>query len=133
LAGEPTHCGGPGVTPSGARFRCRGSARCSHRARAAVAVAAVALCANIDDSMRLLLDAPRDVTSPPAVPTPVVPTPVINDISLPPVPALPGTIVKEGKRAIKGAAWKSVREEIERELTEDAELEINGRIVKKPQ
>lgn len=128
MAGEPTHCGGPGVTPSGARFRCRGSARCSHRARAAVAVAAVALCANIDDSMRLLLDAPRDVTSPPAVPTPV-----INDISFPPVPALPGTIVKEGKRAIKGAAWKSVREEIERELTEDAELEINWRIVKKPQ
>jgi hypothetical protein len=42
--------------------------------------------------------------------------------------------VKEGKRAIKGAdAWKAVREEIERELTDDAELEINWRIVKKPQ
>ena len=46
---------------------------------------------------------------------------------------LPGAIVKEGKRAIKGAAWKSVGEEIERELTEDADLEINWRFVKKPQ
>ena len=83
----------------------------------------------LDDSMKLLLDAPRDITPPPAVPTPVV-----NDISLPPAPAMPGTIVKEGKRAIKGAnAWKAVREEIERELTDDAELEINWRIVKKPQ
>jgi hypothetical protein len=80
----------------------------------------------LDDSMKLLLDAPRDITPPPP--------PAIDHISLPPTPALPGTIVKEGKRAIKGAsAWKSVREEIERELTEDAELEINWRIVKKQQ
>jgi hypothetical protein len=83
----------------------------------------------LDDSMKLLLDAPRDITPPPAAPPPA-----IDHISLPPTRALPGTIVKEGKRAIKGAsAWKSVREEIERELTEDAELEINWRIVKKQQ
>jgi hypothetical protein len=42
--------------------------------------------------------------------------------------------VTEGRRAVKGTnAWKSVRDEIERELTEDAELEINWRIVKKRQ
>ena len=83
----------------------------------------------LDDSMKLLLDAPRDITPPPAESMPVV-----KDISLPPAPALPGTIVTVGKRLIKGAnAWKSVREEIEGELTEDAELEINWRIVKKPQ
>jgi hypothetical protein len=83
----------------------------------------------LDDSMKLLLDAPRDIT-----PQPAESMPVVKDISLPPAPALPGTIVTEGERMVKGAnAWKSVREEIERELTEDAELEINWRIVKKPQ
>ncbi|MBZ5659872.1 MAG: phage resistance protein [Acidobacteriia bacterium] len=82
----------------------------------------------LDDSMKLLLEAPRDITPFTA------PRPAVSDISLPPASALPGTTVTEGKRTIKGAsAWKSFREEIERELTEDAELEINWRIVKKLQ
>ena len=81
----------------------------------------------LDDSMKLLLDVPRELT-PPSPP----PAPVVTGTSLPPKPVLPGTIVTEGNRAIRGtSAWKSVRGEIERELTEDAELEINWRIVKK--
>jgi len=83
----------------------------------------------LNDSMKLLLDAPIDPAPPPAAPIPVIPEP-----SLPPKPAPPGTLVTEGRRAVRGAtAWKSVRGEIERELTEDAELEINWRIVKKLQ
>jgi hypothetical protein len=40
--------------------------------------------------------------------------------------------VKEGKRKVVGrTAWRSLRDEIERELTEDAELEMSWRIVKK--
>ena len=85
----------------------------------------------LDDAMKVLLDAPRE-----PVPQPPPPTPGVGGITLPPpaAPTPPGTRVTEGRRAVKGAnAWKSVREEIERELTEDAELEITWRIVKKRQ
>jgi hypothetical protein len=85
----------------------------------------------LDDAMKVLLDVPRE-----PVQQPPPPAPVVDGITLPPppAPAPPGTRVTEGRRAVKGTnAWKSVRDEIERELTEDAELEINWRIVKKRQ
>jgi hypothetical protein len=78
----------------------------------------------LDDSMKLLLDRPAPVPPPPA-PSPVEP-PVIT---LP--PAKPGQRVSQGTRRVTGIrGLKSVTEEIERELTEDAELEITWRIVK---
>jgi hypothetical protein len=85
----------------------------------------------LDDSMKLLLDAPRE-----PVPQPVVPNPGIHEPPPPipptPIPIPPGTMVTTGQRKITGkAAWKALREEIERELTDDAELEMNWRIVKK--
>jgi hypothetical protein len=69
----------------------------------------------LDDAMKLLLDRP------------VVPPP-----PPPPPPPQPGQKVLTGSRRASGlSGWKSISEEIERELTEDAELEINWRIVKK--
>jgi hypothetical protein len=85
----------------------------------------------LDDAMKVLLDAPRE-----PAPQPPPPTPGVGGITLSPpaAPTPPGTRVIEGRRAVKGTnAWKSLREEIELELTEDAELEITWRIVKKRQ
>ncbi len=83
----------------------------------------------LDDSMKLLLDAPRA-----PVPQPVVPDPGAYEPprSPAPVPIAPGTMVTTGQRKITGkSAWRTLREEIERELTDDAELEMSWRIVKK--
>jgi hypothetical protein len=81
----------------------------------------------LDDSMRLLLDVPRE-----PVPQPAAPNPGAQDVTLPTVPVSPGAIVTSGQRKITGKrAWHALAEEIERELTEDAELEMNWRIVKR--
>ena len=83
------------------------------------------------DALKLLLDQPTPQ------PTPVVPSPpsayVEPPVVLPPAaPAQPGQRVSTGTRKASGLrAWKSITDEIERELTEDAELEITWRIVKK--
>jgi hypothetical protein len=77
-----------------------------------------------EDSMKLLLEM-KPATPPPA-PRPEPPSPP------PPPPPPPNMEVKEGKRTVVGrTAWCSLRDEIERELTEDAELEMSWRIVKK--
>jgi hypothetical protein len=71
--------------------------------------------------MKLLLDRP-------APPQPPQPEPPI----VAPPPAKPGEQVLTGSRRASGlGGWKSITEEIEREMTEDAELEITWRIVKK--
>jgi hypothetical protein len=68
----------------------------------------------LDDSMKLLLDAPPPPSSPPPTPNP------------------PGFKVSEGKRKVHGKReWQSLREEIEREVTDDAEVELTWRIVSK--
>jgi hypothetical protein len=81
-----------------------------------------------DDSMKLLLDAPRERAA-----QLVVPGAIPSDLPapLPQSPVTPGKMVTTGQRKITGTgAWKALREEIERELTEDAELELSWRIVK---
>jgi hypothetical protein len=81
----------------------------------------------LDDSMKLLLDRPAPAPQPTPPPS-VAPDPRI----VPPPPPQPGQQVLSGSRRASGfSGWKSITEEIERELTEDAELEINWRIVKK--
>jgi hypothetical protein len=80
-----------------------------------------------DDAMKFLLDRPAQPPEPPQ-PPPVVPEPPIVE---PPAPQ-PGQRVFTGTRHASGLrGWKTITEEIERELTEDAELEITWRIVKK--
>ncbi len=75
--------------------------------------------------MKLLLDAPRE-----PVPQPAVADPGAQDVAIPTVS--PGSIVTSGQRKVTGKrAWHALAEEIERELTEDAELEMSWRIVKK--
>jgi hypothetical protein len=79
----------------------------------------------LDDAMKVLLD--RPATAPPQPP----PAPPEQPFAATP-PAQPGQKVFTGSRRASGlAGWKSITEEIERELTEDSELEINWRIVKK--
>jgi hypothetical protein len=82
----------------------------------------------LDDSMKLLLDAPRE-----PVPQPVGPNLEVQEPPPPtPFPIRPGMMVTTGQRKVTGkSAWQAVRDEIERELTDDAELEMNWRIVKK--
>lgn len=86
----------------------------------------------LDDSMKLLLDAPR-----PQPALTVVPVPDANDMELPPVlppppPPKPGIKVSTGQRKVTGKKeWHALSDEIDRELTEDAELELTWRIVKK--
>ena len=78
----------------------------------------------LDDAMKLLLDRPAVPPQPPPV---QAEPPVIT-----PPPAQPGQKVLTGSRRALGlGGWKSISEEIERELTEDAEVEITWRIVKK--
>jgi hypothetical protein len=80
-----------------------------------------------DDAMKFLLDRPAQPPEPPQ-PQPVIPEPPIAE---PPAPQ-PGQRVLTGTRHASGfRGWKTITEEIERELTEDAELEITWRIVKK--
>jgi hypothetical protein len=80
----------------------------------------------LDDSMNLLLDRPAIPGQPPQPPA-IRPEPPI----VAPPPDQPGRRVLTGSRHVSGiGGWKSITEEIERELTEDAELEINWRMVK---
>ena len=87
----------------------------------------------LDDSMKLLLDTPR------AEPTPRVVVPVSEEnegaapsILPPPPPVKPGVKVSTGQRKVVGKKeWQALSNEIEREMTEDAELELAWRIVKK--
>jgi len=87
----------------------------------------------LDDSMKLLLDAPRPQPTPPIV----APVPDENDISLPPFlppppPPKPGIKVSTGQRKVTGKKeWHALSDEIDREVTDDAELELTWRIVKK--
>jgi hypothetical protein len=81
-----------------------------------------------EDSMKLLMDMRRAATPPPSPPPP----PPLPQPEPPPPPPPPNMEVKEGKRKVVGrTAWRSLRDEIEHELTEDAELEMSWRIVKK--
>jgi hypothetical protein len=83
----------------------------------------------LDDSMKLLLDAPRA-----PIPQPVAPDPGVHNLTPPQTqaPILPGMMISSGQRKITGKKeWQAVRDEIEREITDDAELEMNWRIVKK--
>jgi hypothetical protein len=79
-----------------------------------------------EDSMKLLMDMRREMTPPPPPPPITVPPP-------PPLtPPPPNMKVTEGQRKVVGrTAWHLLRDEIEQELTEDAELEMSWRIVKK--
>ena len=80
----------------------------------------------LEDGMKLLLDRPAPAQPP--QPPPFQPEPPI--VTAPPIQ--PGQKVLTGSRHVSGlGGWKSITEEIERELTEDAELEITWRIVKK--
>jgi hypothetical protein len=78
----------------------------------------------LNDAMRLLLDRPAP---PPPPPTPPAPEPPVFVVP----PPKPGQKVSVGRRHVTGIrGLKTVTEEIERELTEDSELEITWRIVK---
>jgi hypothetical protein len=78
----------------------------------------------LDDSMRVLLDAPRER----------VPEPIQVPPSPPGIPASPGKVVITGQKRITGRTeWSALKEEIERELTEDAVLEMSWQIVKSRQ
>lgn len=63
---------------------------------------------------------------PPPPPPPPPPTPE------PPPPTPPDKVVREGRRKVAGkSACRSLLAEVERELSDDAELELTWRIVKK--
>ena len=87
----------------------------------------------LDDSMKLLLDTPR--TEP--TPTFVIPVSEENGAGLPPIlpplsPVRPGVKVSTGQRKVVGRKeWQALSNEIEREMTEDAELDLTWRIIKK--
>jgi hypothetical protein len=82
----------------------------------------------LNDSMKVLLDAPREPTPPAAAPTP----PLSSPQSPSPTTVVVGKMIVAGQRKISGlAAWGALKSEIERELTEDAELELNWQIVKR--
>jgi hypothetical protein len=82
--------------------------------------------------MKLLLVAPR-----PQPAAPVAPPLDVNEVALPPVlpppPApKPGIKVSTGQRKVTGKTeWHALSAEIDLEVTEDAELELTWRIVKK--
>ena len=82
----------------------------------------------LNDSMKVLLDAPREQAPPAAVLT----SPLSAPQSPLPTTVAVGRVVVAGQRKISGlAAWGALKNEIERELTEDAELELNWQIVKR--
>jgi hypothetical protein len=83
----------------------------------------------LNDSMTLLLDAPREPT-PQQLP-PISQLPPLNPL-VPSNPGSPERMVLTGQRRTIGiAGWRELKDEIEQEVTEDAELEINWRIVKR--
>jgi hypothetical protein len=78
----------------------------------------------IDDSMKLLLDVPSAPPPPPTKTDPGAPPPEVA--------VSPGTVMITGERKIRGRnAWRALTEEIEQQLTDDAELELSWRIVRK--
>jgi hypothetical protein len=82
----------------------------------------------LNDSMKLLLDVPHEPILPPLPPIsqPDVPPP------LPPVSVSSDKMLIKGQRKTTGiAGWRALKDEIEQELTEDAELEVNWQIVKR--
>lgn len=82
----------------------------------------------LDDAMKLLWDRPK-APVPPTEPPPSTPH---EPESPPSTPFQQGQKVLTGSRNVFGiAGWKSIAQEIERELTEDAALEITWRIIKK--
>lgn len=84
----------------------------------------------MDDAMKLLLDAPPPPPPPPQ--QPVVPRALTPPGFPPPVAATPGVKVVTGQRRVTGKSQcKDLLQEIERELTDDAELELSWRIVRK--
>jgi hypothetical protein len=78
----------------------------------------------LDDAIKILLDRSASVPQP----TPFQPeSPVITS-----PPTQPGRKVMTGSRRASGlTGWKSITEEIEREMTEDAEVDVTWRIEKK--
>jgi hypothetical protein len=84
----------------------------------------------LNDSMKVLLDGPREPApsslsplSQPAGPTPLVAT----------IPGPPDRPTIRGQRKITGlAAWHALKDEIEREITEGTELELIWQITKRP-
>jgi hypothetical protein len=73
-----------------------------------------------EDSMKLLFE-----MKPPPPPPPTTPEPA-------PLPTPPDKVVREGRRKVVGkSACRSLLAEVERELSDDAELELTWRIVKK--
>jgi hypothetical protein len=83
----------------------------------------------LNDSMKLLLDAPRE---PMIAPVPPV-LPAIDPIPTPPaIAGSPERLVIRGQRKITGLKqWQVLKTEIEQEITDDAELEINWQIIKR--
>jgi hypothetical protein len=83
----------------------------------------------LNDSMKLLLDAPCE---PIIAPLPPVSQP-IDPIPTPPAIAeSPERLVIRGQRKITGLKeWQLLKTEIEQEITDDAELEMNWQIIKR--
>ena len=86
----------------------------------------------LDDSMKLLLDAPRPQPAPAVVSVPDVNEMELQPVLPPPPPPKPGIKVSTGQRKVTGKKeWHALSAEIDREVTDDAELELTWRIVKK--
>jgi hypothetical protein len=83
----------------------------------------------LNDSMKLLLDAPRE---PIIAPLPPLLRPM-DPIPMPPaIAGSPERVVIRGQRKITGLKeWQILKNEIEQELTDDAELEMNWQIMKR--
>ena len=83
----------------------------------------------VDDSMKVLLDGPREPIPPPLPPlSPPADLAPLNPI----MPGSPERTTIRGQRNITGlVAWRALKDEIEGDLTEDAELEMNWQITKR--
>jgi hypothetical protein len=84
----------------------------------------------LNDSMKVLLDGPREPAPPPLPPLshPAGPTLLMATI-----PGPPDRPTIRGQRKITGlAAWHALKDEIERDITEGAELELIWQITKRP-
>jgi hypothetical protein len=83
----------------------------------------------LNDSMKLLLDAPREPVPPPLPP---ISQPTGLSPLVPLIPGSPERMIITGQRKTTGlAGWRALKDEIEQELTEDAELEMNWQIMKR--